>query len=828
MTELITEERADELTFPATLPVLPLKDTVVFPGFPTPLAIGQERSIKLVEDVVSGDRVLALVTVKNEEAEQPGSDDLYRVGTAAVIHKMIKVPDGTLRILVEGTRRVGLDHVVQEDPYLVGEFAELPDELEESKEVEALTRNVQNLFGRVIGLVPYLPEELQIAAANVEEPSALCNLVASTLRLKTEEKQALLEQPDVEVRLREISTILNRELEVFELGSKIQSQVQEEMEKGQREFFLRQQLKAIQDELGEGDADQAELNELRNRFAEMELPEEVRKSVDRELSRLEKIPSAAAEHGVIRTYLDWLVSLPWNKVTEDNLDLDNARAVLDEDHYDLEKVKERILEHLAVSKLKNDLSGPILCFVGPPGVGKTSLGQSIARALGRKFARLSVGGVRDEAEIRGHRRTYIGAMPGAIIRTLRDAESINPVLLIDEIDKMGTDYRGDPASAMLEVLDPEQNKHFRDHYLDLPFDLSKVLFICTANTLDTIPGPLLDRMDVIPLSGYTEDEKFGIAKRYLVPKQFEAHGLGAGRVAVSDRALRLIIREYTREAGVRNLERRLADVLRKAARQIAEGKTRAKTLRIDERRVRRWLGPRRFEGEVRKRTSDPGVATGLAFTAVGGDVLFFEATAYPGKGRLTITGQLGDVMQESAQAALSWVRAHAKQLGLDPEWFREHDVHLHVPAGAVPKDGPSAGITMATAIASLVRSQPVSDDVGMTGEITLTGQVLPIGGIREKSLAAQRAGLKRVIMPRENEPDLAELPPETKRELEFILVDSIDQVFDAAFDGKAEGRTKPVPVKEKAAAQAGQQLGSVGLDPKAGVGRPSGQSPAGL
>jgi len=828
MTELITEERADELTFPATLPVLPLKDTVVFPGFPTPLAIGQERSIKLVEDVVSGDRVLALVTVKNEEAEQPGSDDLYRVGTAAVIHKMIKVPDGTLRILVEGTRRVGLDHVVQEDPYLVGEFAELPDELEESKEVEALTRNVQNLFGRVIGLVPYLPEELQIAAANVEEPSALCNLVASTLRLKTEEKQALLEQPDVEVRLREISTILNRELEVFELGSKIQSQVQEEMEKGQREFFLRQQLKAIQDELGEGDADQAELNELRNRFAEMELPEEVRKSVDRELSRLEKIPSAAAEHGVIRTYLDWLVSLPWNKVTEDNLDLDNARAVLDEDHYDLEKVKERILEHLAVSKLKNDLSGPILCFVGPPGVGKTSLGQSIARALGRKFARLSVGGVRDEAEIRGHRRTYIGAMPGAIIRTLRDAESINPVLLIDEIDKMGTDYRGDPASAMLEVLDPEQNKHFRDHYLDLPFDLSKVLFICTANTLDTIPGPLLDRMDVIPLSGYTEDEKFGIAKRYLVPKQFEAHGLGAGRVAVSDRALRLIIREYTREAGVRNLERRLADVLRKAARQIAEGKTRAKTLRIDERRVRRWLGPRRFEGEVRKRTSDPGVATGLAFTAVGGDVLFFEATAYPGKGRLTITGQLGDVMQESAQAALSWVRAHTKQLGLDPDWFREHDVHLHVPAGAVPKDGPSAGITMATAIASLVRSQPVSDDVGMTGEITLTGQVLPIGGIREKSLAAQRAGLKRVIMPRENEPDLAELPPETKRELEFILVDSIDQVFDAAFDGKAEGRTKPVPVKEKAAAQAGQQLGSVGLDPKAGVGRPSGQSPAGL
>jgi ATP-dependent Lon protease len=804
MTELVDEttgQNADELTFPATLPVLPLKDTVVFPGFPTPLAIGQERSIKLVEDVVSGDRTLALVTVKSEDVDQPGWDDLYAVGTAAVIHKMIKVPDGTLRILVEGLRRIGLDRAVQEDPYLVGEFVELPDELQETREVEALTRNVQNLFGRVIGLVPYLPEELQIAAANVEDPSALCNLVASTLRLKTEEKQSLLERRDVEARLREISSILNRELEVFELGSKIQSQVQEEMEKGQREFFLRQQLKAIQDELGEGDAEQAELNELRERFAELDLPEDVRKNVDRELSRLEKIPSAAAEHGVIRTYLDWLVSLPWSTVTDDNLDLENARAVLDEDHYDLEKVKDRILEHLAVSKLKNDLSGPILCFVGPPGVGKTSLGQSIARALERKFARLSVGGVRDEAEIRGHRRTYIGAMPGTIIRTLRDAESINPVLLIDEIDKMGADYRGDPASAMLEVLDPEQNKHFRDHYLDVPFDLSKVLFICTANTLDTIPGPLLDRMDVIQLSGYTEDEKFGIAKRYLVPKQFEAHGLDRGQVAVSDRALRLIIREYTREAGVRNLERRLADVLRKAARQIAEGKTRAKTLRIDERRVRSWLGPRRFEGEVRKRTSDPGVATGLAFTAVGGDVLFFEATAYPGKGRLTITGQLGDVMQESAQAALSWVRAHAQQLGLDPDWFREHDVHLHVPAGAVPKDGPSAGITMATAIASLVRQQPVSDDVGMTGEITLTGQVLPIGGIREKSLAAQRAGLKRVIMPRENEPDLAELPPETKRELEFILVDSIDEVFAAAFDGQGAARSKPVPVKEKAAAQ---------------------------
>ncbi len=800
MSDTIVEEPTEELTFPATLPVLPLKETVVFPESVTPLAIGQERSIKLVEDVVSGDRVLALVTVKTPEAEQPGWDDLYEVGTAAVIHKMIKVPDGTLRILVQGVQRIRLDRQVQNDPYLVGEFVELPDELTETPEVEALTRNVQNLFGRVIGLVPYLPEELQIAAANVDDPSALCNLVASTLRLKTEEKQRLLELTDIEARLRDISAILNRELEVFELGSKIQSQVQEEMEKGQREFFLRQQLKAIQDELGESDPEAAEIAELRSTFDSMDLPEDVRKVVDRELGRLERLPTAAAEYGVIRTYIDWIASLPWHKTTVDNLDLDNAKQVLDEDHFDLEKVKERILEHLAVSKLKNETSGPILCFVGPPGVGKTSLGQSIARALGRKFARLSVGGVRDESEIRGHRRTYIGAMPGTIIRHLRDAESMNPVLLIDEIDKMGADFRGDPASAMLEVLDPEQNKNFRDHYLDLPFDLSKTLFICTANTLDTIPAPLLDRMDVIQLSGYTEAEKFGIAKRYLVPKQVEAHGLGGDQVTITDKALRLIIREYTREAGVRNLERRLADVLRKAARQIAEGKQRAKKLRIDEKRVRASLGPRRYEGEVRKRTSEPGVATGLAFTAVGGDILFFEATAYPGKGRLTITGQLGDVMQESAQAALSWVRAHAEKLGLEPDWFREHDIHLHVPAGAVPKDGPSAGITMATAIASLVRNQPVSEDVGMTGEITLTGQVLPIGGIREKTLAAQRAGLKRIIMPRDNEPDLAELPKETKEQMEFILVDTIDQVFEAAFDGKGATRPKPSPVRDRQAA----------------------------
>ncbi len=795
------QQKADELgdELPATLPLLPLKETVVFPGSLTPLAIGQERSVRLIEDVVGGERLLALVTVRNEEPDMPGWDDLYEVGTAALVHKMIRVPDGSLRILAQGLRRIRRDRPVMDDPYLIGEFVELPDEGGESREVEALTRNVQSLFARVIGMVAYLPEELQIAAADAEDASTLCHLVASTLRLKTEEKQRLLEETNVEQRLRDLSLILNRELEVFELGTRIQSQVQSELEKGQREFYLRQQLKAIQEELGESDPEQAEVAELKERLEALRLPEVVEKAAMRELARLERLPAAAAEYGVIRTYLDWIATLPWGKTTTDNLDLDHARLVLDEDHYDLEKVKDRIVEHLAVSKLRNDPSGQILCFVGPPGVGKTSLGQSIARTLGREFARLSVGGVRDEAEIRGHRRTYIGALPGSIIRALRDAESMNPVLLIDEIDKMGADVRGDPASAMLEVLDPEQNKAFRDHYLDLPFDLSKVLFICTANTVETIPRPLLDRMDVIALSGYTEDEKLGIAKRYLVPKQIAEHGLEPGSLTISDNALRLVVRDYTREAGVRGLERRLADLCRKAARKVAEGF--GGRIRIGERRVRAWLGPRRFSAEVRRRTADPGVATGLAYTEAGGDVLFIEAAAYPGTGKLTITGQLGEVMQESAQTALTWVRSHSDRLGIASGWFGDHDVHVHVPAGAVPKDGPSAGITIATAIASLVRGLPVSEDVGMTGEITLTGQVLPIGGVREKVLAAQRAGLRRVILPSENEHDLDELPSDTRRELDFVLVDSIDQVLDAAFDGSMS-RTAPraLPDRRRAAA----------------------------
>jgi ATP-dependent Lon protease len=776
---------------PAELPVLPLKETVVFPDSMTPLAIGQERSIRLVDDVVGGERLLALVTVRDADVEAPGWDDLHEIGTAAVVHKMIRVPDGTLRILVQGLRRIRLEEPVTDEPYLVARFAAVLDSEKQTPELEALLRNAQGLFGRIIGLAPYLPEELQIAAANVDDASGLCNLVASTLRLKTEEKQLILELVDAEERLREVSKILNRELEVFELGTKIQSQVQSELEKGQREFFLRQQLKAIQEELGEGDPEQADVNELRERLDALELPEDVRKAADRELARLERLPAAAAEYGVIRAYLDWLATLPWNVTTPDDLDLDRAREILDEDHYDLDKVKERIVEHLAVSKLKQDPAGQILCFVGPPGVGKTSLGQSIARTLGRKFARLSVGGVRDESEIRGHRRTYIGAMPGSIIRALRDAESMNPVLLIDEIDKMGSDVRGDPASAMLEVLDPAQNCTFRDHYLDLPFDLSKTVFICTANTVDTIPPALLDRMDVIQLSGYTEEEKLGIAERYLVPRQIEEHGLTADRIEIGQDVLRLLAREYTREAGVRGLERRIGDLCRKAAVQVARGNE--EQIVVTEALARDWLGPRRFSGETRRRTADPGVATGLAYTPVGGDVLYIEAQAYPGRGKLTVTGQLGEVMQESAQAALSWVRSHTGELDLDERWFSRHDVHLHVPAGAIPKDGPSAGVAMATAIASLVRERAVADDVAMTGEITLTGQVLPIGGVRDKVLAAQRAGLGRIILPRENSHDLEELPPETRDAVHFVLVDSIDEVFAAAFSSngaRANGRAR--------------------------------------
>jgi len=770
---------------PQALPVLPLKATVTYPDTLTPLAVGQPRSIKLVDDVLSGERTLVMVASRDPEEEEPGPDQLYDVGVAGVVARMLKVPDGTVRILVQGTQRVRIDEYIAEEPYLVARISELPDIVESSSELEALTRNVQNTFSSIIEGIPYLPEELQLAVANVDDPSALCHLIAGSMRISTEEKQELLEEVDVTKRLRRLSEILARELEVVQLGSKIQSQVQSEMEKGQREYFLREQLKAIQEELGEGDERQMEINELRERIDQAALPEHAQKAADRELARLERLPPAAAEYGVIRTYLEWLVELPWNIESEDDLDVAHAREVLNADHYDLEKVKDRILEYLAVRTLKPDSPGPILCFVGPPGVGKTSLGKSIARALGRKFQRISVGGVRDEAEIRGHRRTYIGAMPGSIIRALRDAGSRNPVFMIDEIDKMGADFRGDPASAMLEVLDPAQNDSFRDHYLDLEFDLSEVLFITTANFLDPIPTPLQDRMEVIQLSGYTLDEKLHIAKRYLVPRQIEENGLRPSRIEFAAPALIAIADEYTREAGVRNLERQIGAVCRKIARDAAEGKLDGKA-RISAKRARELLGPRKFFAEQKRRTRDPGVATGLAWTPVGGEVLFVEATAMGGSGKLTITGQLGDVMKESAQAALSWVRGHQAELAPDlPEdWFAKHDIHIHVPSGAVPKDGPSAGVAMATALASLVRRRPVANDVAMTGEITLTGQVLAVGGVKEKSLAAQRAGIKRIIVPERNEGDVSEIPEHEREDLEYIYVSELGEVLDCALNGQ--------------------------------------------
>jgi ATP-dependent Lon protease len=766
---------------PEALPVLPLRDTVTFPETLTPLAVGQERSIQLVNDVLGTNRMLAMVTSRDPEDELPGPEGLYDVGVVGAVARMVKVPDGSLRILVQGMQRVKLGSYVAESPYLVAKVSELPDVSKPTAELEALSRNVQGTFLEIVEQIPYLPEELQLAVANIEDPAALAHLIAGALRIGVEEKQELLEEVDVAARLRHLSRILARELEVVQLGTQIQSQVQSEIDKGQREFFLRQQLKAIQAELGEEDEQQAEVNELRERIEAAELPEHALKAAERELSRLEKLPPAAAEHGVIRTYLEWLVELPWSKETEDNLDIGHAREVLDADHYDLEKVKDRILEYLAVRKLNPASPGPILCFVGPPGVGKTSLGRSIARALGREFQRISVGGVRDEAEIRGHRRTYVGALPGTIVRALRDAGSRNPVFMIDEIDKMGADFRGDPASAMLEVLDPAQNDSFRDHYLDLEVDLSDVVFIATANVLDTIPGPLLDRMETIELAGYTLEEKRHIARRYLVGRQIAANGLKPSKIEFSDAALTAIIEEYTREAGVRGLERQIGTVCRKVAREVAEGRQTRKVT-ISAKRARELLGRRRVFAEQRRRTKDPGVATGLAWTPTGGDVLFIEATAMPGTGKLTITGQLGDVMRESAQAALSYVRGHWEEIapGLGEGWFAEHDLHVHVPAGAVPKDGPSAGVAMTVALSSLVSGRPVRNDVAMTGEVTLTGQVLPIGGLKEKSLAAQRAGIKQVIVPGRNQGDVAEIPEHELAGLEFVYVDAVSAALDVA------------------------------------------------
>lgn len=774
---------------PEVLPVLPLKETVVFPDAMAPLAIGEARSLRLVDEVLNNpDRLLVLVVSRDPQATEPPPEMLHRVGTAAVVERMVRVPDGTVRVLVQGVRRVRLGEYTQTEPFLAARVEALPDVGERTTEVEALARNLQGIFTRMIALVPHLPDELQVAVANVEDPATLSFMVASSMRLSVDERQELLEEVGLEARLRHLTVLCTRELELLELGAKIQSDVQSDMEKGQREFFLRQQLKAIREELGETEDEEAEIEELRARLAELDPPEEVRTAAERELARLSRIPSASAEHSVIRTYLDWILDIPWNSVTDDDLDLDRARRILDEDHYGIDKVKDRIIEQLAVTQLNPDAAGPILCFVGPPGVGKTSVGQSIARALGRRFARISVGGVRDESEIRGHRRTYVGAMPGTIVRAIRDSGAMNPVLMVDEIDKMGSDVRGDPSSAMLEVLDPAQNDTFRDHYLDLPLNLSRVLFLCTANVLESIPGPLLDRMEVIRLSGYTEEEKRHIARRYLLPRQIERVGLPDRVLEVTDEGLGTVISEYTREAGVRQLERRLGAIARSAARRVAEGDAAAEVIDAD--RAREILGPERIHSEVRRRTSEPGVATGLAVTGAGGEILFVEALVMPGGGKLTVTGQLGDVMRESSQAAVSLVRTRAAEFGLDlaPDFFSTHDIHLHVPAGAVPKDGPSAGVTMVTALVSALSGRPVSEDVAMTGEITLTGQVLPIGGVKEKVLAARRAGIGGVIIPALNEDQLmADVPRELREQMRVTLADRIEQVLDVALEPPAAG-----------------------------------------
>jgi ATP-dependent Lon protease len=803
----ITEKSEDSSpVIPEELPILPLRGVVVYPLMVLPLTVGQPRSVRLIDDAVVSDRLVGLVASQDAEIEEPTPDEVYRIGTVALIHRLIKSPDGTMRIIVQGIERLEIDEWVGEEPYLRAKISLKPDvsPVESDVEAEALMRNLVELFGRMVALVPHLPDELMMAAQGTDDPRQLVYLISTSIRMDLEDAQEILELDPVTEKLRKLTNILNRELEVLELGKKIQSEAQSEMEKMQREYFLREQLKAIQRELGEGDEQQVEVEQLRAKISEAGMSEEAEKEALRELSRLEKLPPAAAEYGVIRTYLDWLTSLPWSLTTQDNLDIPYARTVLDEDHYDLNQIKERILEYLSVRKLRQERAsereqeevppqdlirrereGVILCFTGPPGVGKTSLGQSIARALGRKFIRMSLGGMRDEAEIRGHRRTYIGAMPGRIIQTIRRVGSKNPVIMLDEVDKIGADWRGDPSSALLEVLDPEQNREFRDHYLDVAFDLSQVMFITTANILDTIPGPLRDRMEILRLSGYTEEEKIHIATGYLVPRQIRENGLHAAEVSFTDDALRAIIRDYTREAGVRSLERQIGAVCRKIATRVAEGKS--ESLTVDAGQVAEFLGKPMYFFEAAERCDLPGVATGLSVTAVGGDILFIEATKMPGQKGLTITGQLGDVMKESAQAALSYVRSQAERLDFDKDFYSNNDIHIHVPAGAVPKDGPSAGVAIATALTSLLTGHPVRADVGMTGEITLRGQVLPVGGIKEKVLAAHRAGLHTVILPRRNEKDLDDLPEEVRNEMEFVLVDRVDEVLKSALrDGQGD------------------------------------------
>ena len=763
---------------PAVLPIVPLKNTVVFPHIPTPLVVGRPSSIKLIDDVMVKDRLVGLVLQKDPGVEEPKENDLHAVGTVAVIQRLLKFPDGTIRILVSGFDRIRLTRVVRSEPYLAAEVSLLSERIEQTVEIEALVKNLQNLVRRMLSLMPIASEEVGVALLNVESPARLADLAAVLLVRDAAAKQEYLETLSVHERLLKLTRHLSREIEVLELGSKIQKEVQDEMEKGQREFVLRQQLKAIQKELGADNDNEVTIEKLQEETEKAGMPPQAREAADRELNRLRTMPPASAEYIVSRTYLDWLIALPWSKQSADKIELPEARRILDEDHYDLQIVKDRILEFLAVRKLKAESRGPILCFVGPPGAGKTSLGKSVARAMGRAFYRLSLGGIRDEAEIRGHRRTYVGALPGQIVQGLRRCGSRNPVFMLDEVDKLGSDFRGDPASALLEVLDPEQNSTFVDHYLDVPFDLSRIMFITTANILDTIPAPLRDRMEVLELPGYIEEEKLQIARRYLIPRQCAENGLKPEDVSIEDEALSTIISRYTQEAGLRNLEREIAKICRKVALRRAEGRTEPVIVRSSD--LVSYLGPERYSQEAAERVKVPGVAIGLVWTPYGGHVLFIEATRMPGGKRLILTGQLGDVMQESAQAALSYVRSRAEDLGIDKRFFDRSDIHLHVPAGAVPKDGPSAGVTMATAMASLLTDRLCKPDTAMTGEITLRGKVLPVGGIKTKVLGARRAGIKTVILPADNEKDLLEIPKNVLETLQFRFVKTVDDVLEAA------------------------------------------------
>ena len=764
---------------PRVLSILPMPDMVLFPRMILPLVLWDEPSQKLVQEALLQDKIIGIMAGLGEKAEGFGPEDLPRVGAAAVILKMRKSEDDALRLLVQGLYRFRVEDWVGFEPYLTARIIPISEEYEPDLEVEALVSNVKGLFLKMMELSPYLPAELGILVRELGDPRLLADITAGSLNISKAEKQELLETLEVKERLRRVLSLINRELEILELGKKIQAQVKVEMDKAQKEYYLREHIKVLQRELGEGEEKGQEIEELQLRLEEAWLPPHAMKEAERELTRLKRTPPTSPDHQVIRNYLEWMIELPWSKSTEDNLDLAQARQILDEDHYDLEKVKKRILEYLAVRRLKPDMKGPILCFVGPPGTGKTSLGRSIARSLGRKFMRLSLGGMRDEAEIRGHRRTYVGALPGRIIQGMRRAGSNNPVFILDEVDKIGADFRGDPSSALLEVLDPEQNNSFSDHYLDVGFDLSKVMFITTANLLDPIPPPLRDRMEVLELVGYTEEEKLGIAFSHLIPRQLEAHGLTAAQLEISPMVIRLIIASYTREAGLRNLEREIAALCRGAAREIAEGSR--NYVAISEGEVPAYLGPPKFFREAALDHPEPGVATGLAWTPTGGDILFIEVLRMPGSGSLKLTGQLGEVMKESATAALSYIRARAPFLGIEEDFFEKSDLHIHVPAGAIPKDGPSAGLAMLCALVSLLSARPLKKDLAMTGEITLRGHVLPVGGIKNKVLAAHRAGIREIILPAQNQVDLEEIPPSVRQELIFHPVERLDQALEIAF-----------------------------------------------